>query len=78
MPVVTPNIGRAHFVTYYAELEGKALVQDRDAFVKGLVVERNDTNPNRLDVLWDGILSNQLRVLALLAQFRLRPDPGQA
>jgi phage tail sheath gpL-like len=34
-------------------------------------VQLNSTNPNRVDVLWAGILIDRLDVFALLAQFRL-------
>ena len=36
-----------------------------------LIVEQNASNPNRVDCLWPGTLINQLRIFALLAQFRL-------
>jgi hypothetical protein len=37
----------------------------------GLVVEKDTTNPNRVNVLWPGTLINQLRIFAMLVQFRL-------
>jgi len=37
-----------------------------------LIVERNADDPNRLDVLLPPDLVNQLRVFAVLAQFRLQ------
>lgn len=55
----------------YQTDEENGLVQDSDVFAKGLIVERNTGNPNRVDALWPGILINQLRIFALLAQFRL-------
>lgn len=71
--IVTPNIVRAELIAQYKSLEFNGHVQDSDAFIKGLLVERNSQNPNRLDVLWTGTLINQLRVFALLNQFRLQP-----
>lgn len=72
--IVTPNIVRAELIAEYKSLEFNGYVQDSDAFIKGLIVERNSQNPNRLDVLWTGTLINQLRVFALLNQFRLQPS----
>lgn len=69
--VVTPNIIRGEIIARYRVLEEAGYVQDGDVFKKGLIVEKSATNPNRVDVLWPGILVNQLRVFALLAQFRL-------
>ncbi len=69
--VVTPNIFRADLIAAYQQDEASGLVQDSDVFAQALVVERNATNPNRVDVLWPGVLIDQLRIFALLAQFRL-------
>jgi len=69
--IVTPNIIRAELIAQYRQLESLGVVQDADAFRDNLIVEKNATNPNRVDVLWPGTLIAQLRVFALLAQFRL-------
>lgn len=69
--VVTPAVIKADLIARYRELEYDGFVQNGDAFKAGLVVEKNRTNPNRVDVLWPGIMINQLRIFALLAQFRL-------
>ncbi|WP_237387331.1 phage tail sheath subtilisin-like domain-containing protein [Xenorhabdus sp. Sc-CR9] len=71
--IVTPNIVRAELIAQYRTLEYNGYVQDSAAFAEGLRVEINAHNPNRLDVLWTGALINQLRVFALLNQFRLGP-----
>jgi len=71
--IVTPNTIRAELIAQYTALENGGYVQDSTAFASGLVVEQNATNPNRVDVLWDGTLINQLRIFALLNQFRLQP-----
>ncbi|TPG62554.1 phage tail sheath subtilisin-like domain-containing protein [Ewingella americana] len=70
--IVTPNIIRAELIAQYTQLEYNGYVQDSKAFAAGLVVTKNTSNPNRVDVLWDGVLINQLRVFALLNQFRLQ------
>lgn len=69
--IVTPKIIKADLIAQYQRLEYDGFVQDADAFAKALIVEKNSSNPNRVDVLWPGTLINQLRVFALLAQFRL-------
>jgi phage tail sheath gpL-like len=69
--VVTPSTIRAELIAQYRQLESEGFVQNSAAFSQGLVVEKNAGNPNRVDVLWPGTLVSQLRVFALLAQFRL-------
>jgi phage tail sheath gpL-like len=69
--IVTPSIIGADLVAQYQELEWDGFVQDSDTFAQALIVQRNATNVNRVDVLWPGTLINQLRIFALLAQFRL-------
>ncbi len=68
--VVTPAMIKAELIAAYAELEDLGLVQQREAFIQGLIVQKSTTDPNRVDVLWDGVLINQLDIFALLAQFR--------
>jgi phage tail sheath gpL-like len=68
---VTPNVIRADIIAQYRTLEEAGLVQNGDAFKQALIVDKNPSNPNRVDVLWPGTLINQLRIFALLAQFRL-------
>lgn len=70
--VVTPSIIRAEIIALYAKLEKKAIVENADLFAKFLIVERNEDDPNRVDVLLPPDLVNQLRVFAVLNQFRLQ------
>lgn len=70
--VVTPNVIRADLIAQYRKLEADGLVQNGDAFKQALIVQQNTSNPNRVDVLYPSTLINQLRVFALLAQFRLQ------
>jgi len=72
--IVTPAIIRAELVALYSELENIGLVENIEAFKANLIVERNATDPNRLDVVYPPDLINQLRVFAVLAQFRLQYD----
>jgi len=69
--VVTPSIIRAELIASYQEMETAGMVQDSAIFAQELIVEQDATNPNRVNVLWPAVLINQLRVFALLAQFRL-------
>ncbi|WP_317201483.1 phage tail sheath subtilisin-like domain-containing protein [Janthinobacterium sp.] len=70
--VVTPNVIRADLIAQYRQLESQGLVQNGQAFKDALIVQQNATNPNRVDVLYPSTLINQLRIFALLAQFRLQ------
>lgn len=68
--VVTPSTIKAEIIAQYKILEGGGYVQNSTAFAQNLQVQRNAQNVNRVDVLFPGQLIDQLRVLALLAQFR--------
>ena len=70
--IVTPSTIKAFLIAQYQEMEYNGQVQNSAAFAQGLIVQQNAQNPNRVDVLWDGILIDQLDILALLAQFRLK------
>ncbi|MEH6630164.1 MAG: phage tail sheath subtilisin-like domain-containing protein [Halopseudomonas aestusnigri] len=70
--IVTPKIIKADIIASYAQLEERALVENRQAFIDNLIVERDVANPSRVNVLFPPDLVNQLRVLAVLAQFRLQ------
>jgi phage tail sheath gpL-like len=70
--IVTPSMIRADLIAAYQTLEYNGYVQKSQAFAQALIVQQNAQNPNRVDVLWPGTLINQLRIFALLAQFRLQ------
>lgn len=70
--IITPNVIRAELIAQYQSLEFSGYVQDAKRFAKGLIVEKSASNPNRVDVLWTGVLINQLRIFAVLNQFRLQ------
>lgn len=69
--VVTPATIRGEVIAHYRALELAGIVQNTAAFQKGLVVEIDASNPRRVNVLWDGIYINGLRIFAVLNQFRL-------
>lgn len=68
--IVTPNVIRGDLIAEYISMERDGLVENTDGFARALIVERDASNPNRVNVLWPGDLINQLRIFALLAQFR--------
>lgn len=69
--IVTPNMIRVDIIARYKQLEAAGIVQNSTFFAANLVVQQNGTNPNRVDVLWPAVLVDQLRIFAVLAQFRL-------
>jgi phage tail sheath gpL-like len=74
--IITPGIAKAELVAQYRNDEFNGLVEDTANFKNFLLVERDTTNPNRLNVLYPPDLINQLRIFAVLAQFRLQYDRG--
>ncbi|MDO8421565.1 MAG: phage tail sheath C-terminal domain-containing protein [Parvibaculum sp.] len=69
--IVTPSVVRGELIAAYSELESLALVENVEAFKANLIVERDATDPSRVNVLYPPDLVNGLRVFALLAEFRL-------
>jgi phage tail sheath gpL-like len=74
--IVTPGIIKAELVAQYQMDQWNGLVEDTRNFKRFLLVERDPNNPNRLNVLYPPDLINQLRIFAVLAQFRLQYDRG--
>jgi len=74
--IVTPKIVKAELVAQYRRDEYNGLVEDAPAFKKNLIVERDSNNHSRLNVLYPPDLVNQLRIFAVLAQFRLQYNRG--
>jgi phage tail sheath gpL-like len=71
---VSPKIIKAEIIAYYEYEEYLGLVENAREFKAHLIVERNVQDPNRLDVLFPPDIINQLRVFAVLGQFRLQYD----
>lgn len=71
-PVLTPNVCRGELIAHYGELEYDGLVENVEAFKANLIVERDTSNANRMNVLYPPDLINQLDVFAVLNQFRLQ------
>lgn len=70
--IVTPKVIRAELIAAYGELERDGFVENAKAFAANLIVERDANSPTRVNVLYPPDLVNQLRIFALLAQFRLQ------
>ena len=70
--VVTPSVVMSELISLFRLWETRGLVENADAFKQGLVVERNASDPNRLDLLIPPDLINQLRVVAASISFTLQ------
>lgn len=70
--IVTPAVLKGEICAAYRQMELEGIVENFDVFKTQLIVERNANDPNRVDVLFPPDYVNQLRVLALLNQFRLQ------
>ena len=70
--IVTPRIIRAELIAAYSELIEQGIAENMEAFKQFLVVERDPNDPNRVNVLLPPDLVNQLRIFAMLVEFRLR------
>jgi phage tail sheath gpL-like len=74
--IVTPGIIKAELINQYQIDMYNGLVEDLTNFKNYLQVERDSNDPNRVNVLYPPDLINQLRIFAVLAQFRLQYDRG--
>lgn len=69
--VATPKTVKGEILALFNELSDIGLVENLDDFETNLIVERNTTDVNRVDVLLPPDLINQFRILASLVQFIL-------
>jgi phage tail sheath gpL-like len=69
--VVTPKVLRAELIALAREWEAGGLVENLDQFVADLIVERDASDPNRINALVPPDLVNQFRSFAAAVQFRL-------
>lgn len=74
--IVTPKIIKAELIAQYRFDEFLGRVENAQAFKQNLIVERDPNDPNRVNVLYPPDLINQLRIFAVLAQFRLQFNRG--
>ena len=71
MNVVRPKDVKAETIALFTLLQSRGLIENIDDFIDNLIVERNTTDVNRVDVLLPPDLINQFRILAGLIQFIL-------
>ncbi len=69
--IVTPKIIRAELLALFREWELAGLAENFEQFNTDLIVERNASDPNRVDAIIPPDVVNQLRVFAGQIQFRL-------
>jgi phage tail sheath gpL-like len=70
--IVTPSVIKGELISEYLIDQFNGLVENAGQFVQNLIVERDTQDVNRINVLYPPDLINQLRVFAVLAQFRLQ------
>lgn len=69
--VITPAIARGEAISLFRQWEEAGLVEDVDQFKRDLVVERNASDPTRLDFKLPPNLVNPLTLVAAGVEFRL-------
>lgn len=70
--IVTPAVIKGELLATYRQLERAGIVENYELFKQYLVVERDASDPNRLNTLFPPDYVNQLRVFAVVNQFRLQ------
>ncbi|EMF0718651.1 phage tail sheath subtilisin-like domain-containing protein [Citrobacter freundii] len=70
--IVTPSVIKGELLATYRQLERAGIVENYELFKKYLIVERDANDPNRLNTLFPPDYVNQLRVFAVVNQFRLQ------
>ena len=70
--IITPNTYRSELVVLAVSWVRRGLIENIEAFKEGLIVERNEQDPNRLDVCMPPDLVNQLRVVGMKIAFLLQ------
>ncbi|SQN42018.1 phage replicative DNA Helicase [Escherichia coli] len=70
--IVTPAVIKGELLATYRQLERAGIVENYELFKQYLIVERDASDPNRLNTLFPPDYVNQLRVFAVVNQFRLQ------
>lgn len=68
--VMTPKTMRAELIARFLLWQELALVEDITGFIAGLIVERNSSNPDRLDIHIEPNIINQFLVSAVQIAFK--------
>jgi phage tail sheath gpL-like len=69
--IITPMIGKGEALAWFRDMEALGLVEGFDQFKADLVVERNESDANRLDFKLSPDLINQLIVTGVQVSFLL-------
>lgn len=69
--IMTPKIAKAEAIAKFRQWEDLGLVEGIDQFKRDLIVERNASDPTRLDFMLPPDLVNQLRVVGVQIGFLL-------
>lgn len=69
--VVTPKVIRASLINRFGMWEEQGLVENITQFKEDLIVERDSSDPNRINALIPPDIINQFRVFAAQVEFRL-------
>lgn len=69
--IITPKIGKAEAIMRFMQWMEVGLVEGLDQFKDQLIVERNPSDPNRLDFMLPPDLVNQFRVAGVKISFLL-------
>ncbi|PPU93748.1 phage tail sheath subtilisin-like domain-containing protein [Xanthomonas albilineans] len=75
--IVTPAVIKGELCAVYGQMEYLGIVENLDTFKQHLIVERDPRDTNRINVLFPPDYVNQLRVFAVLNQFRLQYPTNQ-
>ncbi len=74
--VTTPSKLRAYIIAQLRIMEEvDGWLQNVDAFKDQVLVQINNNNPDRVDILFPPSLVGQLRIFAVLSQFHIYPTP---
>lgn len=69
--IVTPKLIKSELIALFQEWETAGWAEGLDQFIEDLIVERNASDPNRIDVLMSPDLVNSFMVYASNVQFLL-------
>ncbi len=68
--IMTPRLGRAEAISWFLAQKGKGWVENLDQFSEELLVQRNQTDENRMDFLLPPDVINNLVTVAARNMFR--------
>lgn len=78
--IATPSSIKAELYAHYTTMENIGLLENAAQAMRYTIVERDPTNPDRVNVLYAPDFVNQLDIFAVVNQFRLQyaPETWQA